>query len=265
MIGHRLTTGLWNLYAHMYDGLLDFWPYRDLLDRVEAELQLTTATAVLDLGCGTGNLTQRLALRGARVDAVDGSHAMIAIANRKLASFVSEGAVRLYHEDLIQHLRGCPTSSVDRVVMTNVLYALSASQRAELWHAILRVLRPDGRAVITTSDRPGSLPIIRDHLRHAGVRDLLTARLAGVFVVDAIINLLARSRQFQLTAADVLTAEIAKAGGRLMSIQRCYGGDVDGVNILVVLTHGSGTATRPDDGETGDHLMSADHASVTDQ
>src|SRR5437867_3006403 len=54
-----LKTGslFWDCYAHCYDGLLKAIPYRRLLGRAVASVP-AGARALLDAGCGTGNLLQ---------------------------------------------------------------------------------------------------------------------------------------------------------------------------------------------------------------
>ena len=52
---------LWNLYARCYDRITGLLPYQEMLDEVVAALELKPGMRVLDAGCGTGALAERLA------------------------------------------------------------------------------------------------------------------------------------------------------------------------------------------------------------
>ncbi len=53
------------------------------IDFIEAELQLPTGSAILDIGCGTGRHSIELARRGYKVTGVDISAGMLAVAKQK--------------------------------------------------------------------------------------------------------------------------------------------------------------------------------------
>jgi 2-polyprenyl-3-methyl-5-hydroxy-6-metoxy-1,4-benzoquinol methylase len=64
--------------------------YEPVVDALVGEI---AGRHVLDAGCGDGHLARILAARGARVIAIDGSRAMLALAARP--SFIVARAVRL--------------------------------------------------------------------------------------------------------------------------------------------------------------------------
>ena len=52
---------LWDLYAHTYDAITALRPYGEMLDEVVGALDVAPGLRVLDAGCGTGALAERLA------------------------------------------------------------------------------------------------------------------------------------------------------------------------------------------------------------
>jgi ubiquinone/menaquinone biosynthesis C-methylase UbiE len=227
----RVVDGaLWSTYSRVYDGLLGFWPYRNLLQQTVRELDLDRARSLLDVGCGTGNLllcVQRVA-PDVRATGVDASPSMLRQARRKLAAH--GGGVELVDADAVAHLATVPSGSVDRIAAVNVLYALD--DRARFWREVRRALAPGGVAVVTTSTRGGSASIIREHLDHERWSTLVRPRLVAVFVVDALISLLARASHFEFPPDETLVAEAESNGMKVLRTARAYGG----VNLLITAT-----------------------------
>ena len=215
---------LWRAYGHVYDGLMQFWPYRYLLDLAAERLDVQNKEEVLDLGCGTGNMIEKIVnVPGVQITGVDGSASMLESARKKLGQRVN---VKFSRNDIKTFTAEAADQSYDKIVMVNVLYAIP--DRQELWANLLRILKPGGRIVITTSEKPGSGSIIREHFRNDSWRRLVSFKLAGVFVIDALINLLGRGRHFPFSSREVLAREIKAAGGRFLDPVTCYGG----VNVL---------------------------------
>jgi 2-polyprenyl-3-methyl-5-hydroxy-6-metoxy-1,4-benzoquinol methylase len=100
---------------------------------------------VVDLGCGNGQISLPLALRGAQVLAVDVSSAMIRWLKseaRKRGASSLEG-LALPIEELV-----LPPASVDLVVSSYALHHLRDSDKARLVAAAYGWLRPGGRVVV---------------------------------------------------------------------------------------------------------------------
>ena len=103
-------------------------------------------TKVLELGCGTGALTEQLLARGARVVAIDQNPEML---DRARALLGDTGAERL---ELVE----CTAAEIDRfgrgrfdaVAASLVLSEMSSSERAYVLKAVLEALRPGGGVVI---------------------------------------------------------------------------------------------------------------------
>jgi ubiquinone/menaquinone biosynthesis C-methylase UbiE len=75
-------------FAEMYDLFMDTVPYEEWGAYVVSELQKAQITEglVLDLGCGTGSLTEYLAAKGYDMIGVDNSYDMLNIAQHKKES-----------------------------------------------------------------------------------------------------------------------------------------------------------------------------------
>lgn len=100
---------------------------------------------VVDLGCGSGQLSIPLAERGARVLAVDVSRAMIG----RLEANASDGsvdgieAIAIPIEDLC-----LPNQSVDLVVTSYALHHLRDADKSRVVAAAFRWLRPGGSLLV---------------------------------------------------------------------------------------------------------------------
>lgn len=138
----RLPGAQYDDFAAEYG---DGGPFNALYER-PAMLELVGQVAghtVLDIGCGSGLLSQALVDRGATVIGLDGSSRMLELARARLGE-----SVELHHHDLNEPLSWLPDGSVDLVVASLVLHYL------EHWRPVLaelhRVLRPGGRLVAST-------------------------------------------------------------------------------------------------------------------
>jgi 2-polyprenyl-3-methyl-5-hydroxy-6-metoxy-1,4-benzoquinol methylase len=100
---------------------------------------------VVDLGCGTGQLSLPLARQGARVLAVDVSSAMVRQlqAEARQRGVTSLDALAMPVEELV-----LPAGSVDLVVSSYALHHLRDADKARLVAAACGWLRPGGRMII---------------------------------------------------------------------------------------------------------------------
>ena len=107
---------------------------------------------VLDVGCGAGARSRRLAARAGRVDAVDRDPVMTAAARRD-----APANLRVLEADVLTV--DLPTGGYDAVVSLSVLHHLptaAALERMAGW------LRPGGRLTVVTlprTDLPRDLPV----------------------------------------------------------------------------------------------------------
>jgi ubiquinone/menaquinone biosynthesis C-methylase UbiE len=220
---------LWYVYGQVYDGLMHFYPYVSLQKLVDEHMSPQKEMTVLDLGCGSGNQTVLLANDASVVVAVDNSKSMLARLRKKIRGN-HEKKVTVIESDLLEYLKSEQSSKFDAISMVNVLYTVT--DRALLWRELLRVLKPEGKIVVTNSDKGGSLSIIKEHIKHRGVISLLRPSLVAVFVIDSLISEMAKTGHFNFIAQDKIEAEVKHAGGEFRYITRCYGD----VNILFTVT-----------------------------
>ena len=130
----------WSEYSQeYYDYIALLTENKRLLDRV-AELS-GTGSQVLDAGCGTGNLTIRLAKRHQQVTAIDFSEGMVNTARAKTQQFSNVTVARGDVTDI-----AFPTASFDAVTSVNVLYNIINTEQAI--KEMCRVLKPGGKLVI---------------------------------------------------------------------------------------------------------------------
>ena len=235
MASERIQRKLWSWYSRSYDGLLDLVPYQRLLDLTTEAVACGPADRLVDLGCGTGNLLARVASAagpGAELVGVDSSTAMLGMARPKL---VGTDRAELVESDLLEWLAAAPSGSFDRVVSVNVLYTLDAAQRERFWADAVRILRPEGRLVVVTTDRAGFGPVVKEHLAERSVLSSLRPRLLAVLGLNLAIWALEANREFDPAPVEVLVEECRAAGGRVLRTERCYGGETDGVDVLLTV------------------------------
>jgi ubiquinone/menaquinone biosynthesis C-methylase UbiE len=228
----RAQAKLWSVYSRCYDGLLDLVPYQRLVAQVVDALDARPGDTVVDLGCGTGNTINALvsAVPDLQVIGVDSSVDMLGVAAPKLAA----ADVELVRSDLLDWLRSAPSDSVDRVVSVNVLYTMHAADREVFWREAVRILRPQGRLVVVTTDREGVGPVIREHFAERSFVASFSFRLVAVLVMNMVIWAMEARRVFDPASEATLRQECADAGAAVLSVTRCYGGEQDGVDVLLV-------------------------------
>lgn len=141
------SRGLFDLWSTFYDlPLVQRLTYRPVQDVVVAALRATAPRRVLDVGCGTGLLTARLAreLPGASVVGCDFSDGMLAHAraHRGPLGWVQGDAERLPFRD----------RSADAIVSTEAFHWFPDQRRALA--EFRRVLVPGGRLLIAFVNTP---------------------------------------------------------------------------------------------------------------
>ena len=228
-----VNTALWFVYGLVYDGLMYFYPYQHLQDLVTENLTATKTDNLLDLGAGSGNQSVQLARIGCNITAVDSSKSMLGKQRKKIAKNGIEN-IKVIDSDLMLFIKDAKSASYDKIALVNVLYTVQ--DRKTFWVELLRTLKPSGKIIITNSDRGGSMPMIKEHIRNRGVFSLFRPRLIAVFVIDTLISEIAKSGQYSFIDQETIVDEVRQAKGKFKFITRCYGGTEDGVNILFSVT-----------------------------
>jgi ubiquinone/menaquinone biosynthesis C-methylase UbiE len=113
-------------------------PLHDLLAAAAAP---KPGMRVLEIGCGTGAVTERLVARGARVTALDQSPDMLELARKRLPA--APGAVE-WLERTASEIDALPAAAYDAVVASLVLSDMSTGERAFVLGQSAKRLRPGG-------------------------------------------------------------------------------------------------------------------------
>lgn len=112
--------------------------------------ELVRGPDVLDLGCGTGNMTMCLAKLGLCVVAVDVSPEMLAVARHKVPP---GAAVRFMQTGAVELIDLFPAGSFDTIVTILVLSELSEAEQRLALSQCHCLLRPGGRLILADEVR----------------------------------------------------------------------------------------------------------------
>lgn len=186
-----INLNMWNLYAHVYDFLPRYFkPYQRLLADVISAVDSNAPKGgrVLDSGCGTGNFSLGLGLRGYNVEGIDISHAMLQRARLK-AKKAGLANVEFKEWDIERGLALYPDATFDCVVSVNALYTLRNPEAAISEY--LRILKPSGRFIMAEPRSPiRIIPIVKEIYREGGLKDIakLLVTQSGVGVCNLLIG-----------------------------------------------------------------------------
>lgn len=242
----RVKNRLWEFYANVYDGLLSFYPYVELMDDVVNECIEQSSddnqVHILDLGCGTGNYANMLLeaddLDVGSITLVDKSKSMLDRASIKLKD--SDVPVKLYNDDLISFTKEevkNHTSKYDTVLMINSFYTLGNSEKQSQIHRVSKLLKQGGVLIIVDPDRPGSKQLIAHHVSNAGIISLIRPSLIFVWIVDYMISALSKSDSFNFTTQDDMK-KLLMGVNNMYLIQRpvrTYGGRDSGICMMYTI------------------------------
>lgn len=125
--------------------------------------QIAPGSRILDLGCGTGDLTLELLALGAQVTAIDLSTGMLALAEQRVRAF-GGGRRATFVATAVERL-DLDSDAFDIVVGRFILHHLEIARAAP---EIARVLRSGGRAVF--AENSAHNPILMAARRHVAGR-----------------------------------------------------------------------------------------------
>lgn len=226
----------WSAYSKVYDGLLKLQPYAELIVDAVDQLDIRDGSKIVDLGCGTGNCLNQVIRRygdlPGSLTGVDSSPQMLKAAGAKLGS---DPRVELLEGSLLEWLEKAPESSVDNFISVNVLYTMDAPVRKQFWTGISNALSPDGNAVVVTTDRAGIGPLAKQHLAQVPFWRAFPPKLVAVLLMNMVIWLFESNSVYDPVPLEALVMEAESAGLIVDSTKRCYGGEVDGVDVMLVV------------------------------
>ena len=179
--------------THMYEAV------------ARATISTATACSVLEVGCGTGNLTQALLKRGAQVTAIDLNPEMLDVARQKLAPAANQ--VNLQEIAAAEIADRFPPDHFDAAATSLVLSEMSEQEQAYVLAAVGRVIRPGGRLVVADEVWPTGFFA---RLRYACVR------LPLAFITYLLT-------QTTTVAVQHLAERIQEAGFRIIEEQKLPG------------------------------------------
>lgn len=161
------ATGKIEMYEQD-EALVQEWQCRDpaltnVTDLIIAMLRPSgQGTRALDVGCGTGRVTLRLAELGFAVDALDVEEKVVEIARRVAASRNLD--IHFAVSDFVREGDALPGSTYDVVVCTEVLEHIADWQ--PVVRTMCRVLKPGGTLIITVPHDPRLFSVIDEHAGH---------------------------------------------------------------------------------------------------
>jgi ubiquinone/menaquinone biosynthesis C-methylase UbiE len=156
---------------------------------------------LLELGCGAGNLTLRLAGLGCQVTGVDIAPSAIAWANERRAQEVlAIQSASTFKVDNVLQLNTCADASFDVVIDGHCLHCIIGGDRALCLAAVRRILRPGGKFLVVTmcgevrvvqarAHQDGSQNIIVNGtaVRHIGTSESIIAELVQAgFEIESV-------------------------------------------------------------------------------
>lgn len=132
--GYDITVGMSD-----EDGTYPFAGYKQILNEIYNRVLTGRCSAVLDIGFGTGTLTNKLYEQGCRIWGQDFSERMIELAKEKMPE------AELYQGDFTEGLvEELQHNKYDAVIATYSLHHLSDEQKIRLIKNILPLLRDGG-------------------------------------------------------------------------------------------------------------------------
>jgi len=186
-----VRPNMWNLYSCVYDLLPRYFrSYQKLLADVVSAVEANTSKGgrILDSGCGTGNFSIGLGLKGYNVEGIDISHAMLQRARLKKKK-MGLGNVEFKEWDIEKGLAFYPDGSFDCVISVHALYTLREPEAAV--REYLRVLKPSGHLIMAEPRYPIKIiPIAKEIYHEGGVPDIvkLLFTQSGVGVCNLLIG-----------------------------------------------------------------------------
>lgn len=159
----------WNTIAREYDAHItrgDFFRTQLLDPTLHELLDSVNGKRILDAGCGQGYLAHEFSRRGARVTAIDGAEALIALAREH---YGETGELHFETHDLLRRFP-FPDAAFDMAVANMVLMDLDPI--APVMREIARTLKSEGTFVFSVLH-----PLFVNGVIRKGLREYLTRAL----------------------------------------------------------------------------------------
>jgi ubiquinone/menaquinone biosynthesis C-methylase UbiE len=218
----------WQKYFAFYDTLNESPPYRRMVQRHADLLRPSPGDRILEAGTGTGNVTEVLAVNGARVVGIDFCEPALERCRRKVP------AAEFRFADL-KHRLPFDSSSFDKAASSLVLHYLTPEQQAFAVGELNRVLKPGGPLAITvfaTGFKTARvyLETLRDRRQTDGL--LATAGLGVRYLFNTVrifyyvwrIKRAEHSGDYRFATAEELAAALRRGGFDVVSVEPSLAG-----------------------------------------
>lgn len=188
-----VTTGRTIGWARHYDAavaILTLGRARAIRAATADLARIAPGESVLDVGCGTGDVTMKAHMRAGaagRVHGIDAAPEMIAVARQKA---IRAGLEIDYRVAAVEALP-FPDANVDVVVSSLMMHHLPDDLKGRALTEIRRVLRPGGRLLVVDLKRPTghlgrmALSLVGHRQVRSGVQDLPVLLEAAGFTAVA--------------------------------------------------------------------------------
>ena len=162
VLGRGFELDIYETFAHVYDLFMDGEYYDEALIAIEEILKMyhSKAETILDLACGTGLLTAKLAQKGYDMIGIDSSDAMLNEAMRKAEE---QGLNILY---LQQDMRAFELyGTVDVIVCScdSINYLLESEDVLETFRLVNNYLHPSGLFLFDLNTEYKFKHVLADH------------------------------------------------------------------------------------------------------
>lgn len=148
-------------FALVYDRLMDNIPYDEWFHYISLLLNEFNIKSgiIAELGCGTGNITERLATAGYDMIGIDNSPAMLDVAQKKKET---NGSSTLYLNQDMREFELYGTVAAIISVCDSVNYILDTKELTEVFRLVNNYLDPKGIFIFDFNTRHYYLDVVAD-------------------------------------------------------------------------------------------------------
>lgn len=134
-------TAAYKEFATVYDELMTDIPYNDYVELLELAIGGLNGKKVLDVGCGTGLLSVKLAQKGAEVTGIDLSNDMLEVARNRAIDF----SLSIEFNQLpMQQIAGNPSFDAAVIAIDSLNYVCTEEEVLQTFKGIYSVLKNGG-------------------------------------------------------------------------------------------------------------------------
>ncbi|WP_419959068.1 class I SAM-dependent DNA methyltransferase [Psychrobacillus sp. BM2] len=129
-------------FAYIYDSLMSDIPYNKYAEWVEQNAPLSTSKKLVDIGCGTGVLSNHFAKAGYKVIGVDVSESMLTVAQNR--SFENGTDISFICQSMAE-LEGVDEVDIAVIAIDSLNYLETLQEVEQTFHRLFTALNPNGQ------------------------------------------------------------------------------------------------------------------------